>query len=64
MWLGILTCIVAAAAVVTQIGELIDVGYRKGLVPGDSWEHRAIALAVTAGVADLDLSARVIDQFI
>ena len=53
----ILAGIIAAAAIVAEIGELGDVAEREGALAVDCRKDGAEALAIAAGVADLDLGA-------
>ena len=59
--LRVLAGVVAAAAVVAEVGELRDVARGEDLLAGHRGEDGAIALAIAAGVADLDLAARLVD---
>jgi hypothetical protein len=47
----------AGAAVVAQVGQEVDVGLAELQPPRHRREHRAKALAVAAGIADLHLAA-------
>ena len=58
---GVLAGIIAAPAVVAEIGQLRQVAISKGLLPGHGWKNRAEPLAVAAGVADLDLTACLVE---
>ena len=59
--LGILAGVIAAAAVVAEIGQLREVRVAEGAFAEHRRKHVAIALAIAAGVADLRLAPRLGD---
>ena len=55
VWRRVLAGVQAGTAAVAQVGQVVDVGRRKLQPPRHRRKHRAEALAVAAGVADLHL---------
>ncbi|KAG1179624.1 hypothetical protein G6F35_016218 [Rhizopus arrhizus] len=49
----VLTGVQTGAAVVAQVGQIVQVGLAKFQAAGHGREHRAEAFAIAAGVADL-----------
>ena len=63
MRFGVLAGVISATAVVAQVCDLRDVRVREGPQPGDRWEGRAIAFAITARIADPQLPPRLLIRF-
>ena len=58
---GILAGVIAAPAVVTEVGQLRDVAIRKGALAEHRRENVAIPLAIAAGIADFRLATCFLD---
>ena len=61
---GVLAAVETGAAAVAQIGEVAEVGRGEVAAQLHGGEHRAIALAIAAGVADLHVAAGFGDRVI
>ena len=59
---GVLAGVVAAAAVVAEVRQLREVAVAEGALGVQCREHRTIALAIAAGIADLGLAAGFLEQ--
>jgi hypothetical protein len=56
MRVSILACVQTSAAVMTQVGQIMDIGLAKLQSLGHGGKNGTVAFTITTGVTDLQLS--------